>query len=172
MSTEKKPKQGDVWIRASDGTEWVLYERKVGEHVVWVLRGRDQRKFINVYEWELLSDYWKLGDEFVCEFPGCAGKRHGYGLCAGHLYQLKAYGDRSKLRPLHSLSYGPDAVRLEVRSGLKVREVSDLKRLGGKVAPWDPRETNKANIAARHLVREYAAGRAILAPEHVEELGV
>jgi len=81
----------------------------------------------------------------------------------GHLYQLKAYGDRAKLRPLHSYAYGDDAVRLEVRSGLLTREVAALRKLGGKVEAHDPRETNKANIAARHLVREYAAGRAVLA---------
>lgn len=108
----------------------------------------------------------------ACEFPECDGKRHGHGLCMGHLYQLKKHDwDRTKLRPLHSYVYGDDAVRLEVRSGLKVREVNDLRRLGGKVEPGDPRETNKANIAARHLVREYAAFRMQLLPGHTKALG-
>lgn len=98
----------------------------------------------------------------TCKFPECKGAHHAHGYCMGHLYQLKAYGDVSKLRPLRSLSYGPDAVRLEVRVGLKAREVADLKRLGGQVEAGDPRERNRANIAARHLVREYAAGRMVL----------
>lgn len=106
-----------------------------------------------------------------CEWPTCDNAAHGHGLCMGHLYQLKAYGDRSKLRDLHTLAYGPEAVRLEVRTGLKVREVADLKRLGGRVEAADPRETNRANIGARYLVREYAAGRAVLTAGHAETLG-
>lgn len=107
----------------------------------------------------------------TCQFPECRGKAHGYGYCMGHLYQLRAYGDESKLRPLHTLTYGPEAVRLEVRSGLLGREVLDLKRLGGRVEAVDPRETARVNIGARYLIREYAAGRAVLADGNAETLG-
>lgn len=172
MSTAKNPKQGHVWVRKTDGTHWVLHDKTAGgRSVVWTLRYRNGGECKKVSEVELLNDYLELGSADTCSFPGCGGKHHAHGLCMGHIYQLRTYGDATKLRPLHSLAYGPEAVRLEVRTGLKVREVADLKRLGGRVEAADPRETNRANIGARYLVREYAAGRAVLVEGHAETLG-
>lgn len=95
-----------------------------------------------------------------CKFPKCKNPSHGHGLCMGHNYQLRKAGwDESKLKPLRSGYYGPDARRVEVRSGLSDRDILCLEELGSRVEARDPREVNTANIGARHLVREYAAGR-------------